>query len=127
MILLFFMAWAQPKPYLVEQTVQEILLAHKEVFSSCSLDNGLHQIHFFVDSTGKAHQTKGPTCFEILSTLVFPAHPTTKRDFIWEVASNNHVLFPQKLIREASLPMMLPGLLSTQKEELLHRIGSVTP
>ena len=124
MIVWCFFAWAKPNSYLVEQTVQSTLLEHKARFLSCSLDDALYQIHFSIDSTGTAHKTNGPDCFDILSEIPFPEHPSTKRDFVWEVASTKNVLYPQKLIREFSLPLLLPGLFSMHKEELLNTIGS---
>ena len=121
MIFMFICAWAQE--YLTAETVEKKLIEQKDVFSICStLKDQLHTIRFSVDANGTATRIEGDECFSILSQVVFPSHPSKKRNFIWRVAIQKGVLFPQTLVRERRKSVMLPGLFSIDKMKTMTQL-----
>ena len=121
MIFMFVCAWAQE--YLTAETVEKKLIEQKEIFSVCSpLKDQLHTVRFSVDTNGTAQRTEGDECFSVLSQVVFPSHPSRKRDFIWRVAIQKGVLFPQTLVRERSASVILPGLFSIDKMKIMTQL-----
>ena len=120
-------AWAQPKPYLSAEVVEATILAEKQRFSSCSLDDGLYEVHFSIDSLGHASVLQGPSCFSSCSAIAFPSHPSSKRTFVWTVASKEKTLYPQQLRREPPEEWLIPGIFSTEKSDILTTIGEKNP
>jgi hypothetical protein len=120
-VTLFFHAQAQP--YLKAKNVETVILREKELFPECaSLQDGLHTVRFSIDNAGVAQLRSGESCFSGIQTLSFPAHPTTIRTFSWEVASKEGVLYPQRLLREKSTEILLPGIFAIEKKKLLDVI-----
>ena len=121
MIFMFMCAWAQE--YLTASTVEQHLKDQQPVFSNCSsLTNQLYQVRFSIDSTGKGRLIEGESCFSIIEKVQFPSHPSRSRVFIWNVASQDGVLFPQTLSREKVVSVLLPGFFAADKKRLLIQL-----
>ena len=121
MIFMFMCAWAQE--YLTASTVEKHLNSHLPVFSSCSsLANQLYQVRFSIDASGKGALIEGKGCFSVIENVPFPSHPNRRRVFIWNVASQDGVLFPQTLSREKAVSVLLPGLFAADKKRLVSQL-----
>jgi len=120
-IFMFICAWAQD--YLSAETVEKKLIEQKDVFSACSgLEDQLHTVRFSVAANGTAKRIEGDECFSILSKVIFPSHPSKERTFIWRVAIQKGVLFPQTLVRERGYSVMLPGLFAIDKLKIMTQL-----
>ena len=120
-ISLLFSVHAQP--YLSSKNVEIVILNEKRKFFGCSsLADGLYSVRFSVERTGGATLLSGETCFSGINMLSFPAHPTSERTFSWEVASKEGVLYPQRLRREKSKGILLPGIFAVEKETIVKGI-----
>ena len=120
MIFMFMCAWAQE--YLTASTVEKHLKEQQTVFSGCSsLTNQLYRVRFSVAPSGKGKLIEGEACFAVIANVSFPSHPS-RRIFIWNVASQDGVLFPQTLLREKIISVLLPGMFSNEKKKLIKQL-----
>ena len=121
MILFFMCAWAQD--YLRAEVVESTIKEHQEVLTGCSaLPNQLYRVRFSVDSKGTLTVMEGEECFQVLSQISFPEHPSASRRFLWHVAAQDGVLFPQSLIREKQSYVLFPGLITSDKKKLMTQL-----
>ena len=123
MLFLSFFLCGYAQPYLTASIVEKLIVKEKEQLLGCSsLVDGLYRVRFTVDKTGVVQQLSGESCFAVLQSFSFPAHPTSIRTFAWEVASKDGVLYPQRVTREKSSVILLPGIFAKEKQEILDLI-----
>jgi|GEM_PF-4268636 len=121
MILFLMCAWAQD--YLRAEVVEGMIKEHQDVLTGCSeLSNQLYRVRFSIDSKGKLTLIEGEECFHVLSQISFPLHPSSSRRFLWHVAAQDGVLFPQSLTREKQSYVRFPGLITSDKEKVMTQL-----
>ena len=113
MIFFTFLPFLYAQDYLSVQAVQETLSQNKAQFQCSGITEGMHDVSFSIDASGKATSHSKTTCFDALSQITFAQHPHTTKTVLWKILYQEQKIVTQEIFFIVSQPQAFPSIISS--------------